>query len=252
MNRIVGGSEARPHSFPWQVQLKLYYTKVLYHTCGGSIIEPSAGEKNGSDLILTAAHCLYDRGKWSSPETLKVVAGVHDVANPLEPSQRVIRVKRYQAGSYNKYTFENDIALLLLGAVAAYSNHVSPVCLPENGEALPRHVPCFVTGWGADGEYGKASNLLKQVEVPVLPQSMCWQNASPEKTLCAGFMRGKKDACLGDSGSALVCKIGKKYVQYGIVSFGHGCGKKHYPGVYTRVSHYVQFIRKAEAKLLNE
>uniref|UniRef100_A0A5S6QL27 Peptidase S1 domain-containing protein n=1 Tax=Trichuris muris TaxID=70415 RepID=A0A5S6QL27_TRIMR len=249
MHRIVGGSEARPHSFPWQVQLRLYYTKYMYHTCGGSIIESSTGQKNGSDLVLTAAHCLYDHGTWSPPEALTVVAGVHNIANPTEPGQRRVKVKRYQIGSYNKYTLENDIALLLLRAVVDYSNYIVPICLPENGEALPRHVPCFVAGWGADSEYGKASRLLKQVETPVLPQSMCWQKSLPEKTFCAGFMRGKKDACLGDSGSPLVCKIGTKHVQYGIVSFGHGCAKKDYPGVYTRVSHYVQFIRKAEAKL---
>lgn len=37
--------------------------------------------------------------------------------------------------------------------------------------------------------------------------------------------------------------LGAKYVQFGIVSFGHNsCGQTSNPGVYTRVSHYLPWI----------
>lgn len=44
--RIVGGTEAKPHSWPWQISLQ-YRGR---HLCGGSLIGPNH--------ILTAAHCF--------------------------------------------------------------------------------------------------------------------------------------------------------------------------------------------------
>ncbi|KAJ3604567.1 hypothetical protein NHX12_029307 [Muraenolepis orangiensis] len=55
--------------------------------------------------------------------------------------------------------------------------------------------------------------------------------------VCAG-VRGKgpqknnPDTCKGDSGGPLVCND----VQVGITSFGHGCGIRNKPGVYTFLS----------------
>lgn len=76
-------------------------------------------------------------------------------------------------------------------------------------------------------------------------------------TICAGDPNGGKDACQvraydfkivqnskclylqqGDSGGGLVCN--NKVA--GIVSFGNGCANKHFPGVYTDVSAYDDFI----------
>jgi secreted trypsin-like serine protease len=61
--------------------------------------------------------------------------------------------------------------------------------------------------------------------------------------VCAGYADGGIDACQGDSGGPLV--VGDTLI--GIVSFGDGCGKAGKPGVYTRVSAYVDDI-KAQAR----
>lgn len=50
-NRIVGGNEAVPGQFPYQISLR----KDDAHICGGSIIT--------ADWILTAAHCVVKNGK---------------------------------------------------------------------------------------------------------------------------------------------------------------------------------------------
>lgn len=49
-SRIVGGTEATPHSYPWQTSLLLKQSSTWKHFCGGSII--------GRRLVSTAAHCV--------------------------------------------------------------------------------------------------------------------------------------------------------------------------------------------------
>ena len=53
---------------------------------------------------------------------------------------------------------------------------------------------------------------------------------------CAGYYFGGRDACQGDSGGPLVCIVDDVPILYGIVSWGRGCGKIMYPGVYAKVS----------------
>ena len=66
-------------------------------------------------------------------------------------------------------------------------------------------------------------------------------------SICAGDARGGRDACQGDSGSPLACKLsgGNTFVLAGIVSWGVGCGMPGIPGIYTCVSHHVEFIQQA-------
>ena len=50
--KVVSGQTARPHSWPWQVQLRR--TTSGSHFCGGSLIN--------DQWVITAAHCVYNRG----------------------------------------------------------------------------------------------------------------------------------------------------------------------------------------------
>ncbi len=57
-----------------------------------------------------------------------------------------------------------------------------------------------------------------------------------------------KDTCQGDSGGGLYIMDqinGKnKYVTSGVVSNGYGCAQVGWPGLYTRVSYYLDWIEK--------
>uniref|UniRef100_A0A7N8Y7F0 Peptidase S1 domain-containing protein n=1 Tax=Mastacembelus armatus TaxID=205130 RepID=A0A7N8Y7F0_9TELE len=85
---------------------------------------------------------------------------------------------------------------------------------------------------------------LQEVSIPIVSNTRC--NAAygsiTSNMMCAGLTQGGKDSCQGDSGGPLVSKNNTVWVQAGVVSFGYGCAKPNYPGVYTRVSQYENWI----------
>nr|XP_026654385.1 plasminogen-like [Zonotrichia albicollis] len=74
-----------------------------------------------------------------------------------------------------------------------------------------------------------------------------------DKALCAGAWAGGTDSCQGDSGGPLVCYHADtdRYYLIGIASFGVGCGRPRYPGIYVRLSQYRKWI-KAKLLLINQ
>ena len=69
-----------------------------------------------------------------------------------------------------------------------------------------------------------------------------------EKMMCFGGQ--KSDSCQGDSGGPLVCVEDGVPILRGIVSFGKGCGRPGLPGIYTRVSTYIDWIDESIEKML--
>ena len=66
----------------------------------------------------------------------------------------------------------------------------------------------------------------------------------PETMFCAGPWSGGKDSCQGDSGGPIV-DLSQGYAQLvGIVSWGIGCAAPHYPGIYTEVTHYLDWLEQ--------
>jgi secreted trypsin-like serine protease len=52
--------------------------------------------------------------------------------------------------------------------------------------------------------------------------------------VCAGAPN--IDSCYGDSGGPLFARNNGSPIQIGIVSWGNGCAKKRFPGVYSEVN----------------
>ena len=46
----------------------------------------------------------------------------------------------------------------------------------------------------------------------------------------------------GDSGGPLICAEDGKPVLYGVTSWGFGCAKENSPGVWTKITNYVDWI----------
>lgn len=83
----------------------------------------------------------------------------------------------------------------------------------------------------------------------MLPKRVCeerYKGRFTRRMLCAGNLRehSRVDSCQGDSGGPLVCeRPGAGWAVYGVTSWGHGCGVKDSPGVYTKVSAFVPWIK---------
>ena len=143
----------------------------------------------------------------------------------------------------------NDIALLKLAKPAKLGKGVGLVCLPDLGLTLPvddLNKKCWVTGWGRLASNGQSPKNLMQVDVPLYSYERCkkkLRSAIEKSNLCAGREEGGVDTCQGDSGGPLVCEYNGKWYLEGITSWGYGCGDPGYPGVYTKVRHYLSWAK---------
>merc|ERR1711973_582185 len=229
-DKIVGGEEATPHEFPWQVSLRRKSDN--FHFCGGSVLN--------ENTVVSAAHCTVI---WDSPDEVVVVAGEHNkvIDEGTEQTVGVSRLLVHESYGSPK-GFENDIALWSLSEPLTLTDAVQPVPLPKKGQESKG--PCTVTGWGTLSAGGSTPDVLMKVDVPLVADSTCrleYPFSIADSMMCAG--ETGKDSCQGDSGGPLVCPNddGSLYLG-GIVSWGRGCAGLFSPGVYTEVSYFVDWI----------
>ncbi|XP_074697747.1 ovochymase-2 isoform X3 [Strix aluco] len=237
-SRIIGGEEAVPYSWPWQVSVQISDE----HICGGAVL--------AKEWVVTAAHCLNSKELYR--DLWMVVTGLHDLAEQEYRQKR--SVKQYIIHpSFNKTTMDSDIALLQLAEPLEFNPYVGPVCLPAKEEAVQPSRVCVITGWGAHEADREKGRKLHQLEVPILVLDTCQSyyinlpSKVTQRMICAGFpLEEGKDSCTGDSGGPLVCPSEDNsgfYTLHGITSWGLGCGEKSYPGVYTNVGVFVDWIK---------
>ncbi|XP_051770091.1 testisin-like isoform X5 [Ctenopharyngodon idella] len=202
----------------------------------------------GLKLILTTFFVYFFIFLSFSIFSLTVVLGrqTQNGFNLNEVSKNVKLIIKHP--SYNRHTNNNDIALLKLSSPVTFTDYISPVCLAADGSVFNNGTDSWITGWGniSRRESLPSPNVLQEVEVPVIGNRQCnclyRVGNITDNMICAGLLGGGKDSCQGDSGGPMVSNQSSVWVQSGIVSFGIGCARPEYPGVYTRVSRYQEWI----------
>jgi len=203
--------------------------------------------------VLTAAHC-FDGSGHGGPTTVRL--GEHDVTTEQDGARHVdIAIEKIiQHPDWDPFTLDTDIAIIKLAENVTFTRDISTVCLPDDYEGKDIEVVIkdpepVVVGWGATYTYGGAETRLRQATVPVVTKKDCkaaYRGVNVdigETKICAG--KGKRDTCNGDSGGPLLADhLGtNQWSIVGITSFGVDCGRPDFPGVYTRVDKYLQWIK---------
>ncbi|XKL66669.1 hypothetical protein PGB90_010089 [Kerria lacca] len=234
--RIVGGVPAELNEFPWMVALS---RKGKFY-CGATLITKRH--------LLTAAHCV----EGFSAREIKASLGEFNRAQKNESNKQIVRIKQIiRHPDFQISNFKNDIAILKLDTQVRFDTpHIQPACLPSSEKRNYTGLMGTVTGWGRTGESKPPSNEMRKVEVPIISIEDCRKNSGYVPTritddmMCAGYNSGQKDSCQGDSGGPLQipgARAGTMEV-IGIVSWGRGCARPNYPGVYTRIESYMNWV----------
>jgi len=236
--RIVGGRPADPEEWPWLAALIHKQGRGSGQYCGATLISDTH--------VITAAHCIAPFKK----EDIFVKLGEYDFSVEGETKDKSFQVLSINMHTqYNNITFENDIAMLKLDQPVPRTSSIYPICLPEPGEDFT-NTGAHVIGWGTIEFGGPVSDILQEVKVNVWDSKKCADNYKKlgrtvlPTMMCAGAPR--KDSCQGDSGGPLNCKdrLTGLWKLCGIVSWGAKCAEEEFPGVYTRVTEYLDWIHQ--------
>ena len=261
--RIINGNIASNTQIPWQVAL---ITQPLdpyqSYTCSGSLI--------ADRWIVTAAHCIQELKQ--KKQEAYVLVGTRNLQDTQQG--QIIKVKQHNIHEqYNDRTYDNDIALLELERVIDFVKcekncQVIDLITPtiEKQNALITS-PVQIAGWGVLEDCENSHSFICQqysgqmIRNPelyptilryttlklnhCLSSSLYQTEQITNNMLCAESptLINPTDTCFGDSGAGLTVQNGtEKPYLLGIASWGVGCAKQGYAGVYTRVANYTGWI----------
>lgn len=237
--QIIQGDEAKLGRFPYAVSIQ----DGFGHFCTASLI--------ARDVVLSAGHCQGGIDL--------VTVGRHNVDTGKAGEEHTV-AKEVVHPDYNDDNLANDIMLLFLdeddGGVVREEGRANKFVRINSLRIRPqREEQCVVMGWGDTnpGFRNDFSDVLMEAEVYAISNTECessesrwdsYEGCIAEGHLCAWDPQNSRDSCQGDSGGPLIIEgdTPEEDLQVGVVSFGRDCADKNFPGVYTRVSHYYDWI----------
>ncbi|XP_013185248.2 phenoloxidase-activating enzyme 1 [Amyelois transitella] len=250
-DKIYGGQFTDLDEFPWMALLG-------YRTASGRISYQCGGVLINHRYVMTAAHCITGAIERELGKLVAVRLGEYDTQTDIDcsddvcadPPQNIPVQSAYPHPGYsdNNKNRRDDIGLVRLSRRASYTYYVQPICLVGN-ERIADGSDVYVAGWGKTLN-GKSSPVKLKLSLPTFNKGRCAEKYKTlgadliEKQICAGGSFAE-DACRGDSGGPLMRRKPQGvWEAVGIVSFGYGCGREGWPGVYTSVAAYSNWIKE--------
>ncbi|XP_021365335.1 transmembrane protease serine 12-like [Mizuhopecten yessoensis] len=251
--RVVVGTPMERDQWPWLVSLHflrpIVFTEKtgMQHVCGGTIISTNPV------WVLTAGHCFSEdvHEGFSNPDNWDVVIGEYNQYKKEAGEIKAHIDEIHLHSNFSVNTLLYDIALLKLRPIEQLQ--LEDLADLDDGEFQPGQ-QCSVAGWGQVSfhPYGWGNFIPLITSVCLIDNDLCSEMYSASKTqtffidqttICAGSNEGH-DACLGDSGGPLMCQSPEddRWKLVGVVSTGNECGRKDFPGIYTRVAFYRSWI----------
>ncbi|KAH8320243.1 hypothetical protein KR067_010731 [Drosophila pandora] len=240
-HRIINGEYAEK-PIPYQVYYEgldlsnLEAPSPWKYFCGGTLISKR--------IILTAAHCL-DK---PNLHAIRIFFGALYSTDTFEPGKKRLIVKRKDIVIHEDWydnIFYNDIALIKLPIDVNFNEYIQPAKLPSPTATYNGSL-ATASGWG-NNEF-ILSTQLKYFDVSIISNDECSVRLPqpykiyPSSYICIG--PSNNSPCRGDSGGPLIVKNDQDSVLVGITSYGVADCALGKPTVYTRVSSYLDWIRK--------
>jgi secreted trypsin-like serine protease len=271
--RIINGEVVTEAHGPWAAAI----LKDGGFYCGGSLVAPivvgstvkkwERGQANPR-WVVTAAHCLYDNVDPRGPLTADRLTVRTGTLNRENDKWELKVIGIIEHPDYNRITLENDIALLLLEepSIPLEATQRASIGLPDDAELSWINAPylqLYAMGWGATEISVSGSSRLMQVRVPRVAYDHCRANYRAvgsdlaDGMICAGYAGGEFDSCQGDSGGPLVYRphyggfdvhpmeLLQKARLVGVVSWGIGCARRGFPGIYSSITYFQSWMEQA-------
>ena len=151
--------------------------------------------------------------------------------------------------NYNSNNFDFDFSLLRIFGRIFYNKKQQAIKLPEDDDEPIEGQVVRTLGWGETMNSEESTEYLRQVDLIIADPEDCeeaykvYKISVKHNKVCAVHPErvDGRDACQGDSGGPLQ-RI-EDGALIGVVSFGLGCAKAEYPGIYARVSSVRSWIR---------
>ncbi|XP_037818578.1 CLIP domain-containing serine protease 14D isoform X1 [Lucilia sericata] len=229
--------------FPWITRLAYLNTtsRTIGYRCMGTIIN--------EQHVLTAAHCVDQLVR----DLRLIYVRIGDETN-FEDYQILETIVH---PNYNEPLFNNDVALLRIAITSESKGPLIQICLPQTNSSALTGDTGVVAGWSSNGISTLKSSTIRYINLPIMNNTECAIRYAKYSenfeisivitpTEFCAKAEAMNDVCEGDSGGPFMERSSSgRYTLIGIVAFGPktNCGQSNLPGVYMRVSSYVDWIK---------